>query len=65
MNKDCIIVKTSADDVHSYLKCSFERFSIEELEINIEYEKRNSNRSTVLKYLKRAIRLKTLGAKKY
>lgn len=65
MNEDPIIVKTSADDLNSSLKCSFERFSIEDLELNIEYEKRNSNRSTVLKYLKRAIRLKMLGAKKY
>jgi len=58
-----ISLQTSVDDLAGTFRCSLEYHTIEELEDALTREAAGQNRITVIKLLRRAIRLKKLGAR--
>lgn len=58
-----ISIHTSVDDLHSTFKCSIAQYNAQDFEFAIQKEQSGQNRVTVIKLLKRGLRMKKLGAK--
>lgn len=58
-----ISLATSVDDLHSSFKCTIQGHTAECFEKAIVEEQAGRNRSTVIKLLKRGLRMKKQGAR--
>ena len=59
-----ISLRTSVDDLHSSFKYSIERYTPADFEAAVLEEQNTQNRVTVIKLLKRALRLRKQGARR-
>ena len=59
-----INLHTSVDDLKTSFKCSIEHRTVEAFEAAIKAEESGQNRTTVIKLLKRALRMKKQGARR-
>jgi NADH:ubiquinone oxidoreductase subunit E len=58
-----ISIQTSVDDLQSTFRCSIEQYTEKDFEEAIAKETARQNRTTVIKLLKRALRMKQQGAR--
>jgi hypothetical protein len=58
-----ISIHTSVDDLRSTFKSSIEYYTVENFESAIIEEEKGQKRVTVIKLLKRGLRMKELGAR--